>query len=333
MSRPSDYDVLADHDVLDAGEVTFVVCVEANRLEPQALLLCESIRAHAGRYRHAPIVAVSPRTSLGLGRAARARLEALDVRYVAAPLNRTASSYGTINRIVAGAWAEEHVESPYLVALDTDTVFVGEPSFPRADASVRPVDVKGTASSGEGDPLERYWARLCRFGGIASSALPTITTSIDRVRVRASYNGGLAVVCRERGILGRTAEVFMRALAEDMRPRRGTADDVHASTGPVGREASEWWGSSQAALSVGIWSRTSDVRVLDARYNVPVHLLLRAEHAWPTSPEAAPVLLHYHHLAEPENREAFGRTMQRLGCGPDVRRWVEERVLRLFSGV
>ena len=37
----------------------------------------------------------------------------------------------------------------------------------------------------------------------------------------------------------------------------GKALDVFASTGAVGLEASEWWGASQAALSVAIWSWTS----------------------------------------------------------------------------
>jgi hypothetical protein len=316
----------AARDVLDESEVAFLLCVEANRLEPQARLLCESIRTHGGRYRNAPIVAVSPRTGLALGCAGRAALAALDVQYVAEPLNHTASAYGTINRIVAGAWAEEHVDRPYLVVLDTDTVFVEEPGFPRVDAGVRPVDVKGSASSGDGDPLDRYWTRLCRLAGIAPSALPTVATTIDDVRIRASYNGGLTVVRRDLGILRQTADVFMRSIAEDLRPRRGTTDDVFASTGFVGREASEWWGSSQAALSVGIWSRTSDVRVLDARYNVPLHLLLRSEPSWPTGPGFAPILLHYHYLAEAEYRAQFARAMRRIGCAAGVCGWVEERL-------
>jgi hypothetical protein len=40
----------------------------------------------------------------------------------------------------AGAWAETSSPRPYLVLLDTDTIFVGEPSFARADVGVRPVD-------------------------------------------------------------------------------------------------------------------------------------------------------------------------------------------------
>ena len=70
-------------DRLDESEITYLICVEANRLEPQARLLCESIRTFGGRYGQAPILAISPRPHLALGPEARAHLEALGVTYVA----------------------------------------------------------------------------------------------------------------------------------------------------------------------------------------------------------------------------------------------------------
>jgi hypothetical protein len=201
--------------LLDADEIAFLLCVEANRLEPQARLLCESLRTFGGRYRDAPIYAVSPRPRLAPGRTARAHLDRLGVTQVVAPLNDTGSPYGTIN----------------LVLLDTDTLLAGEPRLVRADVGVRPVDVKGSASSGEGDPQDIYWARLCRFAGIALERLPWITTTIDHVRIRASYTGGFAVVRRDLGILAKTREIFLASLRADLRPLAGAGLDVLASTG------------------------------------------------------------------------------------------------------
>lgn len=311
---------------LDESEIAFLICVEANRLEPQARLLCESIRTFGGRYRDAPILAVSPRPHLTLGPEARARLEALGVTYTVEPLNETGSPYGAINRIVAGAWAEASSTRPYLVLLDTDTLFVGEPGFVRADVGARPVDVKGAASSGAGDPQEAYWARICELGGIEPSRLPRITTTIDEIPIRASYNGGFTVVRRDLGILRRTSEIFFAAHAENLRPRTGTPDEVLASTGFVGREASEWWGSSQAALSVAIWSRTSDVHVYDERYNIPLHNLVEPGRSWPLRRGCKPVLLHYHYLAEPRYQEYFRNVLGRIGCPAGVVRWIEDRL-------
>jgi hypothetical protein len=311
-------------DRLHESEIAFLICVEANRLEPQARLLCESLRTFGGRYRDAPILAVSPRPSLALGPEARAHLEDLGATYVVEPLNETGSPYGTINRIVAGAWAEAFSSRPYLVLLDTDTVLVGEPAFPRADVGVRPVDVKGSASRGAGDPLDAYWTRLCTLGGIDPSRLPMISTTIDQVRIRASYNGGLTVVRRDLGVLRKTREIFFASLQEDLRPWAGKGLDITASTGSVGIEASEWWGSSQAALSVAIWSTTSGVHTFDERYNIPLHLL--ADRSWSLRPGFEPVLLHYHHLAEVRHRAQLRETLTRIGCSSAAREWIGKRL-------
>jgi len=311
---------------LDANEIAFLICVEANRLEPQARLLCESIRTFGGRYRQAPILAVSPRPALALGPEARAHLEALGVSYVVEPLNDTGNSYGTINRIVAGAWAEAVSPRPYLVLLDTDTLFVAEPEFVRADVGVRPVDVKGSASSGAGDPQDAYWVRMCRLGGIDPSRLPMLATTIDGVRIRASYNGGFTVVRRDLGILARTHEIFFASFEENLRPLAGKEQNVLASTGFVGLETSEWWGSSQAALSIAIWSRTSDVHTFDECYNIPLHNLVEPGRSWPLGEGREPVLLHYHYLAEVEFQAHFRHVLARIGCSPDVLRWIEDRL-------
>jgi hypothetical protein len=321
---------LRQRERLDPDEIAFLICVEANRLEPQALLLCESLRTFGGRYRHAPIVAVSPRPHLALGPAARARLEELGVTYVVEPLNKTGSPYGTINRIVAGAWAETFCPHPYLVLLDTDTILVGEPRFARADVGVRPVDVKGSASSGAGDSQDAYWDRLCRLSGIDPSRLPWVSTTIDQVRIRASYNGGFTVVRRDVGILRKTREIFFASLGEDLRPLAGRNLNVFASTGSVGHEASEWWGSSQAALSVAIWSTTSDVHLYDARYNIPLNNLTGPEWSWPLGLGARPILLHYHHLAEPQYQEQLRQVLARIRVSSGVLRWIENR-LSLFD--
>jgi len=312
-------------DLLRESEIAYLLCVEANRLEPQALLLCESIRTFGGRYRQAPILAVSPRPRLALGPEARARLQDLGVTYIVEPLNETGSPYGTINRIVAGAWAETACSRPYLVLLDTDTVLVDEPSFVRADVGVRPVDVKGSASSGADDPLDAYWARLCGFAGIDLSRLPMLATTIDNAAIRASYNGGFTVVRRDLGILQATREIFFASLHENLRPLAGAELNILASTGSVGLEASEWWGSSQAALSIAIWSRTSDVHLYDERYNIPLHILADPARSWPMEEGFAPILFHYHYLAEEQYQEHFRQVLSRIGCSSETLEWIEAR--------
>ncbi len=313
-----------DDTLLRPEEIVFLICVEANRLEPQAHLLCSSIRIFAGRYKDVPIVAVSPRPNLALSMASQQRLHALGVTYVSQLLNDTGSTYGTINRIVVGAWAEKSLRQPYLVVLDTDTMFVSEPRFVRADVGVRAVDMKGSASSGAGDPLDQYWNTLCEIAGIKISQLPMIDTTVDHVKIRASYNGGFTVVRRDLGILQQTKDIFFSSLQKNHRPLAGAGVNIKASTGHVGIEASEWWGSSQAALSIAIWSRTSDVHIYDSRYNIPAHLLLDSDAHWPLPQDIGPVLIHNHYLAEPEHQEQFCEVMRRLNCTPEALGWIEQ---------
>lgn len=318
-------------DLLHDDEVTFLICVEANRLEPQALMLCESLRRFGGRYRAAPILAVSPRPHLAPGARVRDALADLGVTHVVEPLNRTGSAYGTINRVVAGGWAEAHSSSPYLVVLDTDTVFVDEPRFLRHDAGVRPVDVKGIASAGPNDPLDAYWTAVCGFAGLRPSDLPMVQTTVDGERVRAVYNGGLTVVRRDRGVLAAAAEVFFAAFTRDLRPPRAAPDMVLASTGFVDSDASSWWGSSQAALSAGIWSRTRDVVTYDRAYNIPVHSMGDAALATRLVPESAPVLLHYHYLAEAPYQQALREAVRRLGCSAAAEAFVDTQLPRFLA--
>lgn len=308
------------------ADLSFLVVIEANRLEPQVLLLCESIRAFAGRYSDSAIVAVSPRPDLAVGERTRARLAELSVRYVVEPLNLTGSPYGTVNRVVSGSWAERRLESEFVVVLDSDTMFLGEPCFDMAAVGVRPVDKKGSATSGEGDPQDVYWQAMCGLAGISPDHLPTLTTSIDRVPIRASYNGGFTIVRRGCGILAKAEAVFMDAVRADLRSLAGRNLNVHASTGLVGAEASEWWGSSQAALAVAIWSSTADVRVYDDRYNIPLHLMQDSARSWFSDPRSRPILVHYHHLCERPHRDQLRDALAKVNCAPDILDWIWARL-------
>ncbi len=302
-------------------DITFLICIEANALKQQGMLLCESIRRFAGRYAACRIVAVSPRPNLALSPSSVRALKRLGVRYVALNLNTTGSPYGTINRVVVGRWAEKTLKTAYLVALDTDMLFVAEPDFPRVDVGVRPVDMKGSATAAGDDPLDAYWGRMCDDAGILLDDLPMLESTVSRDRLRASYNGGFAVVRRDLGVLTAAATAFEASFARDDRPLRDMGLDVFASTGQVGVEGSEWWGSSQAALSMGIWSTTRDVLTYDDRYNIPLHLVAEGYTTWPLE-GGKPILLHYHYLTRPEHRSQLPHALAIVNCPPAVTAWL-----------
>src|SRR5262249_5068786 len=154
--------------------VEFVLVVEGGALEPQARVLCESIRVHAGRYRDARISAISPTPDRRPSPAFAAFAAAYHVDYRELALPVECPEYRTSNRVYAAAWCAERSSADVIVVLDTDTVFLREPGLglDAADVAVRPVDVKGMCTAGPGDPFDGYWQRLCALGGLDYDRLP-----------------------------------------------------------------------------------------------------------------------------------------------------------------
>jgi hypothetical protein len=309
------------------GVPTFVLCIENNAIRSQALLLCESIRQFGGSHRNAPILAVAPRPGLGIDREARRRLEAMGVEYAEEPLNLVCPEYGSANRVFTAAWAEGRLRSEWIVVLDSDTVFLGELELPaEADVAVRPVDMKGSATEGPGDPFEEYWTRLAEIRGVSLDCLPFIRTTVCDRRIRASYNGGLIVVRRERGILDAWAELFSRSVAAGLKPWRGRNLNVRASTGFVGHEASEYWGSNQAAAALAIWSTTKRVFHYPDTYNVPLHAVVERPELR-TGPRPSPLIhVHYHWVFTDPHHEAALAALRDLGVGLDRLDWLAARL-------
>jgi hypothetical protein len=306
---------------------TFVLCIENNAICAQAVLLCESIRRFGGRHSRAPIVAVAPRPGLGIERETRRRLDALEVDYVEAPLNTVCPEYGSANRVFAARWAEAHATSAWIVVLDSDTVFFGELELPSdADVAVRPVDTKGSASAGPSDPFDTYWAQLAQIRGVSLDCLPFIHTTVCNQRIRASYNGGLVAVRRHAGILAAWAELFASSVAAGLKPWRGQGLNVHASTGLVGLDASEYWGSNQAAAALAIWSTTRRVHHYSDAYNLPLHQAM--EHpAFAARPRTLPLVhVHYHWLFTERYYGPAIALLRDLGVAPTHLDWLQARL-------
>ena len=310
-----------------AATASFVLCIENNAIREQALLLCESIRRFGGRHSNAPILAFSPRPGLGVDAPTRRALTNMGVEYVDEPLNRVCPEYGSANRVFAAAWAENHADTDFIVVLDSDTIFLDEPALPLdADVAVRPVDSKGSATSGLGDPFEDYWNTLAKLCGISVEQLPYLQTTIDKERIRASYNGGLIVTRRNLGILSRWADLFARSVNEGMRPYGGHGMNIHASTGHVGHAASEYWGSNQAALALTIWATTQRVVHYPDTYNIPLHLITsegKINQKWQLY---SPVHLHYHWMFEHRHHEIALELIEQLGVKTDRLEWLAQRI-------
>jgi glycosyltransferase involved in cell wall biosynthesis len=305
---------------------SFVLCIENNAIREQALLLCQSIRRYAGRYSDSPIVAYSPRPGLRIDAPTRAALEDMNVRYIDEPINTRCQEYAPANRVFAGAHAEAHTDSDFLIVLDSDTVWLEEPQLPvDADVAVRPVDSKGSATRGTGDRFEDYWATLAKMCGTSLDRLPTLRSTIRNESIRASYNAGFTIVRRRLGILARCADVFAASVAAGIRPYLGAGIDIVASTGSVGLAGSEYWGSSQAALTLAIWATTDRVVHYPDWYNVPLHLVASEGEIDPRWLVRPPVHLHYHWMFGERHHDIAMELLDKLRVAPERRAWLLQR--------
>lgn len=276
--------------------VGFVACIEGGVLEAQALLLFESIRNYAGRFRDCPIYALSPRSGHPISARAKTKLTNLRVTYIDQLLNTECPEYGSANRVAAAAYIEAEYPHEILVILDSDTIFLREPDRillpPDIDVAVRPVDIKGMCTNGPGDPFDGYWRDLSRCCGVEYDDIPWTTSFVDGQPIKASYNGGLVVVRASLGILQQWSDFFFASIRRGLRPY-AEEQRLLSGAGWVSPIASKLWGSNQAALALAIWSKTRHVQELSPIYNYPLHQHERIDAE--TTQTVFPHLVHVHY--------------------------------------
>jgi len=302
-------------------EVEFCLLAERGVLEQQAVLLCESIRYFCGRYASAPITVISPRPERRPESWSQQRFVDLNASYLELSLASPVPDYGPSFRVLALAWRARQNGPPILIQLDSDTLFFAEPDLLQLEghaAAARPVDMVGMCSRGPGDSREDLWRAMCAVNDVALDTLSTVHTTIGGHAVRASYNGGLIVA--ERGIYPLVEECFRNILAADLRPFSGANTGLRTGTGIVPPSGWEWWGTSQAAISIALAKMQRPLRILHPGYNVPLHLFDELD-----APAEPIVHVHYHWLCtDPGEPNPMFDT--RLPLTGGHREWLRERL-------
>lgn len=231
--------------------VAFVMCVEAGYLEAQSVLLARSLRRWGGELADSQILAYSPRAASRVPETTAAELQDLGVKVIVDDLNQADADYPFANKIHACRHAEQLVDAEVICFLDTDTVFIAEPSALRlaggADLAVQPVVGKGQGSKGPDDPDDAYWMTSFDLCGVEPGRF--VQTMRDRISIRGYYNAGLVAMRRSAGLADRWA-TFFRQLRE--------SNHVH----PRGIENLD-----QHALAMVAASAEPKVEILDWPYN------------------------------------------------------------------
>jgi hypothetical protein len=282
----------------DNHSFEFIIMAESGTLEIQALLLCASIRRFGGPYAGSAIAVISPRQDRRPSEDTVRKLESLGVQYVPLSIVSPCPEYGTSFRVLASSEYERRSTADTLILLDSDTVFLGEPDFNLnlGDVAARPVDVQGMCTTGISCPHDDYWRKLCHVCAVDYDLIPYVSTTVDKLRVKASYNGGLVVAKRKRCVFQRTEDYFQRSMKAGLRPLAGYGLEVRAGHGLVSHAGSEYWGSSQACLSLALSGSGLSVQTLPPTHNFPLHFYDHFLSEIEAGKLSNIVHVHYHHL-------------------------------------
>jgi len=299
--------------------IEFCFVVETGVLEQQAILLCESIRRFAGPHADAMLTVISPRSARRPSAATIARLLQLGAAYVPLELDSPTPEYGPSYRTLALGWRARQNGPDVLVQLDSDTLFLDAPDLALNDhiAMARPVDVKGMCSGGPGDRFEPVWLRMCAVCDVDIDRLGYVRSTVDKRKVRASFNAGLVVA--RRFVFELIAEFFSRIAAAGIRPFLGQASVMRTGSGQVSPAGHEMWGTTQAAISLAVARLGSTVRNLAPDDNIPLHLWHRLD----PLPERV-AHLHYHWLFA--DAGACAAALAGLPLRPEQAAWLRSRL-------
>ena len=284
----------------------FLICVEHGRLETEAILLVESLRAWGGACADAPVYAFAPRADFLPEPATVEKLESMAVTVITEPLVDRFAETPTYNKVTVSAWAERELDHETLVFTDTDSVFLGEPvelASGEWDAAMRPVDRRIAGSRGKGKN-EPYWRRMYEALGV--EARPFVETGVGRSPIRAYWNSGLVGARRSAGLF----EAWERALI-----RLHDADLVFQKW-PHFMDQLSW-----AAVTADHHDR---VRILSAPYNYPLR------HRGAVEPEATTYdlddLVHLHYRLWFHMPDALEKVHPPFDSGGERYRWLAERL-------
>ena len=184
------------------GDTAFVTVVEPNgALEPQALLMAESLRRWGGRLANAPILCFSPRIGPPLHRSTLKGFERLNITYKHNKFNHKYSWYSFTNKATAMVAARNACDAKNLIWLDADVLVLDEPEeFLRDDTEFAACLTRGDlATTGPSHPCDQYWKAVCELYRLDIDELPWVMAQGKQVRY--CIQAGVFRMCRASAIV------------------------------------------------------------------------------------------------------------------------------------
>ncbi len=187
---------------INTDSITFVCCVEAGSLETYTVRMIESLRRWGGRFKDAPLIAVTPRFGPPLTRKTLEVFKRCNVKYIRCQPKIPYIWFKFINKPLALLAAESYATTDAISWLDSDLLILDEPEallLQNGEDFLGCASDKEMGTSGVGDTYESLWQANCRTIGLDVEALPWIVTEQEKERIRLYWNGGIFVYRRSTG--------------------------------------------------------------------------------------------------------------------------------------
>jgi hypothetical protein len=189
--------------------------------ECEALLLVNSLRQWGGRFCRATCLILEPEQS-PLSAAARHVLTGLAANIILFRLPDAALDFPYAPKVFAAAEAEAYAGNEPLVWMDSDTLVLGQPDEfvlpPGKSIGCCPVQLKNI-SSPMNDPPDAFWQAIYTACDVSPERIFPVTSTVDRLEIRAQFNAGLLVVQPKAGLLHVWRDNFeMLFCADEFKP-------------------------------------------------------------------------------------------------------------------
>ena len=214
------------------SDTTFYTCIESGRLEPEVVLMAQTLRAFGGRFAECPVLAIQPRSGPPIARATQRALEQLQVRVLRQPAPHRFDWLGFTCKPMAAVIADTAATTRYIAWLDGDVLVAAEPAALEAPVHeyvdvLGCVEELGPVSSGPGDRFEPFWAALAQGDGLHVDDLPLVRHGPSGRALRLHLNSGVFRFRRGGGFAQRYLELFERLLALRVVPRDDPSIFLH----------------------------------------------------------------------------------------------------------
>ncbi|MDG3007527.1 hypothetical protein [Paludisphaera mucosa] len=289
-------------------QATIVCCIERGRLEPETLLMLETLRKWGGPLGRSRVLAVMPRRDLPLLPETVKGLEALGAELHDGSRYNKTRWFNWYGKVVAARVAEREAKTPVVIWLDSDALILAplvELGLPHGDDFAARQEFRPSWEPKDSGPFVDGVRYACETLGMSWDELPVHLPEGPHEPQRLSFNAGIYAFRRGLGFSEAYTEFTDRLLAAHVASHGGN-----------------FWFNEQIAVMLAMLKLGMKFRELPQSEN---HMVFRDHIDGPTAAPFTPDarLVHYSGSMLPEFWPRFLERMRREK--PEQYDWIAGR--------